>query len=453
MKKLIVSALALTLLGGAFSAQAQDDKAAAAAAKAAQKELSANLKQAKKLSSDAEKPDFVGARKQIDAALANSQFNNNKADVYFEAGMVEARCFNVERNKPVTGGTMDDAVIYGSTEKGYDYLSKAYDLFNTPDAKGKVNAKNNSAIQQEAWTLFSATGGFRANAGYAYGKQDWQKAHDMFDLSLKATESKLINDYVKANPLAQVEFGFYEADSTKTQTKFNRAVTSVYLENHAQAAKELEEIKNGGYEKNVVYQELCRQYVALGDSDKFKEVLIEGVKEMPEEPWYSQNLMNIYLENKDYDGAAVIIDDIIKADPNNPAYINLKGQLVELQGNNDEALKYFEKAYELDPTSADINSNLGRIWYNKAADIENQYFDKRQYEKADSESLPVYLKAIKYYEAAYAFDTNHTDKTIANAIRTIRYKQFGKSNCPNKEELIDEYNEVSRAYGLPEFTR
>jgi len=453
MKKLIISALALTLVGGAFSAQAQDAKAEAAAAKAAQKELTNNLKQAKKLYSDAEKPNIAAAREQIAAAMKNSQYKANEADVLFEAANVEYACFDIERNKPAKGGTMDEPTIYAATEKAYDYYTQAYNAYNTPDAKGKTNPKNNKAIAEKAWTLFSATGGFRANAGYAYSQQDWAAAHKYFDMSLKATDAQLTKDYLKANPLAEVEYGFYDADSTRTQTKFNRAVTSVYLENHKAAIEELAMIKDKGYETNVVYQELCRQYVAVGDSEAFKNLLVEGIKVMPNEPWYSQNLMNIYLDNKDYDGAALIIDDIIKADPENPAYINLKGQLVELQGDNDSAQGYFEKALSLDPTNGDINSNLGRVWYNKAADIENQYFDKRQYEKADTESMPVYLKALKYYESAFAFDTDRSDKTIANAMRTILYKQFGKPNCPNKQELIDQYNEVSVAYGLPEFKR
>lgn len=421
--------------------------------KLAQKELTKNIKMARVYATDPAKPDFKAARKEIAAALANPQLKTNEADVYLAAGDVEFNCFNVERNKPAKGGKIDDDVIYDSSLNAYIYYNKAYEIYSAPDANMKVNAKNKTAIQKKAWTLFTATGGFRVNASYAYEKQQWKKSHDCFDLFIKALDSQMVKDLTSSNARARQELAMLNTDSIVAHAKYFRACNSVLLEDTQTAIDELKDMKYLGYEQNYVFQELCRQYNSIGENVLYENTLIEGIKLFPKEPWYAQNLMNIYLDNKDFDAAAIIIDNLLLADPENPSSLSLKGTLVELQGNVDLALAYLEKAYSLDPDNADINSNLGRIWYNKAQSIETEYFDKRQYDRADEESMPLYIKAAEYYVKAFKADTTHCDITIANGIRNVRYKQFTKVDCPNRNELINQYNEVSKAYDLPLFSR
>lgn len=447
------SILAIVLCALSLNIYAQDpaqDAAASVDVAAAKKELIKNLKNAKINASDPQKPDFKAARNFLSKAVASPVAEEFKIDILLEAANLEYNCYDVERNKPAKGGKIDLDVVYNSTAESFKSFSEAYDLI-LQSADKKYGGKVKSNMQKKAWVLYTVTNAFRANAVHSYEKKDWARSHQMFDFSVTATESQLLKDFVDGNSIAKAEFAVYSADSTLVQTKFNRAVTSVYQEQHEQAIKELEEIKFAGYEPNVVFQELCNQYVAVGDSAGFLSTLVDGMKAVPEEPWYSQNLMNVYLSNKDYEGAATIIDDILQTDPQNPVYLSLKGQLLEVQGNAAEALQYFEKSYAIDSNGVEINSNLGRSWYNKAAEVENEYFDKRQYNLADSESLPLYIKSMQFYEAAFKFDKKYTDKTIATAIRTVAYKQFSKTDCSNKDELIDLYNRVSRAYGMPEF--
>lgn len=419
----------------------------------AQKELFKNLKEARILSSDVQKPDFTKARKEIDKAINNSQFEENKGDVYYEAGNVEYNCYNVERNKPAKGGKIDYDVLYSSTVKGFQYLNDAYDIFTTPDKNGKVSNKNKGVIQKKAWTLFNVTDGFRANAAHAFEKKDWKTAHDCFDLFVKSVQSKMLTDYASTNYKVKNLLNLYSGDSIIAHAKYFRAISSINSNNTDDAISELEEIKYDGFEQNVVLQELCRLYREIGDDTKLEKTLTEGMKLIPNEPWYSRNLVNIYLEKKEYSVAREMIDNLIKVDSETPANLSLKGQLVELEGDIKEAMNYYERSYALDPKNFEINSHLGRVWYNNANAIEKEFFDKRLYDLAESESLPIYIQAMEYYEKAFKYDENHEEPTIGKAIRTICYKQFSKADCPNREELIDKYNEVSRAYGLTEFPK
>lgn len=455
MKRIILSALALVLMMGNVDAQdakalKAQQKAAAKAEKAMLKELNGYIKEAKKLSEMPDKPDFAGARAAIAKGFENPK-GATSADLHFQAAQVEYACFNFERNKPATGGKMDEKIVYETTSKAYEYYSKAYELYAIPNEKGKVNDKNNETILTNAFDVYRCTGAFRANAGYYYGLKDWKAAYDYFNLSITATESKIINDHAAANPVAQQELSAYLADSTKNQTAFNRAVVAIYMEDHNLAIKELEYMKDKNYETNLIYQSLCREYLAINDSASFINLLQEGVKKMPEEPWYSTNLLNIYIDRKDYEAATKSIESIVASDPNNARYVDLKGRLLEMQGDVEGAITAYKKAVEIDPTQGSSYSNLGRVYFNKATDKENELYDQRKYDDVDKVAGPMYLEALPFYEKAFQYDTKHEDNTIANALRTIYYKEFQKPSCPNKKELIAKYNEVSVAYGLPEF--
>lgn len=451
MKRIILTALAAALTLGSFTAYAGGDDAEKAAKKAAKEELKAfnkALKEAKK-ASEGTTPDFAAARAAIATAQANSNSKDNP-EFYFAAGEVEYAQMNNERNKPALGGKMDEKTIYDCTDAAYDYYTKAYELYKAQDPK----AKNLETAKAHAFECYQITGGLRANAGYWYNAKDWKKAYAAFSKSIEATQSDLIKEGAAQNPILQeTVYAPLAADSTINQTMFNRAVVAIYSEDHNLAITALEAMKDKNYETNLIYQSLAKEYLALQDTAKFVDLLKDGVQKMPEEPWYATSLMNVYLEQKNYAEAANYIDNIIKSDPNNARFVDLKGRLLEMQGDNAAAEECYKKATELDATNYQSWSNLGRIAFNRATDKENELYDKKKYDSVDKEAGPLYDAALPYYEKAFAFDSERSDNTIANAMRTILYKKFQKPSCPNKKELIEQYNEVSRAYGLPEFKK
>ena len=114
-------------------------------------------------------------------------------------------------------------------------------------------------------------------------------------------------------------------------------------------------------------------------------------------------------------------------------------------------MTHYLRSYELDSTQANVCSYIGRIHYNRAVELKTKLYNQRQFKKIDSELQPIYSLALPWYERAFQYDTMHQDKTIPVAIREILYSRFTQARCPNRAELIDFYNEVSRAYGFVEF--
>lgn len=440
MKKLILSTVLLSAFIAGTFAQELDPKAM----KAAQKELKSDIKTAKTEATKAENPDFAAARAAIEKALANPLASTN-AELYFTAGLVEYNCFNAERNKPQTGGTTNDQVMYDCAKKAYDYYIIAYDLDQKPNAKGKVEAKFSPEIVTNMTNILGS--GAFANAAIYYfnDKKDFQAAYDYFNLFLDSQKLPMF----EGNPQSQEVLMALGRDETVNQIGFYRAYAAMQMKDHQKAIDACLFMKGRNYETDNVYKILSNEYLAIGDTVKYLDIIKEGAELMPNEIFYSQTLINFYLARSQYTEATDYLDKAIALDPNNAKYIDLKGRLLEMQDNVDGAMECYRKAIEIDPTAASSYGNIGRIIFNRAQAKEDELYAKKKFDEADKVAEPIYLEAMPYLEKAFDLQTEEVDTNTGNGLRQIYYKLFQKPSCPNKNELREKYNRVSERMGLP----
>jgi tetratricopeptide (TPR) repeat protein len=179
--------------------------------------------------------------------------------------------------------------------------------------------------------------------------------------------------------------------------------------------------------------------------------LISAIETLPRNTWFQRNLLQIYLDRQNWKEAEQIADRCIAVDSTDAQTICVRGQLYEIRGEVENAMTQYLRSYALDSTQANVCSYIGRIHYNKAVALKSKLYDQRRFKQINRELQPIYNEALPWYERAYQYDTLHQDKTIPVAIREILYSRFTQDRCPNRSELIDQYNEVSRAYGLVEF--
>src|SRR5205809_1851488 len=71
------------------------------------------------------------------------------------------------------------------------------------------------------------------------------------------------------------------------------------------------------------------------------------------------------LRQRDLAAALKLVDDADKADPNQPATLNLRGEILMQQGKFDDAEAAFKKAAKLDPKLRDAQYNLAQIPFKK----------------------------------------------------------------------------------------
>lgn len=414
--------------------------------------LKHDLKEARINSNDKTSPNFTAARNSLAHAFKNP-YGKNNPEVYLQAANTEYLCFQTERNKPASGGKMDEKIIYVSTAAGFQYYAKAYRMYRDPKIAKSVSQPSAKAFQQmrsNAYELYRSTQGFRATAGYYFKQKDWKSAYSYFKLASESLDCDMLTDYANSNPAMKADFEKFRIDSIRQQLIYSCAVTAVLLEDHPLAVKELEAARFTGIEPNRVRQQLCKEYLALHDTVGYERSLRDGVAVLPTEPWFAENLLNLYLAQNDHQQALSVIDLVIKNAPDNAHNIELKGQLLDETGQTEDAEGVYKLAILHDSTLLVSYSALGRIYFNRAIELENHMIEARQFDRIYEVVVPRYELALPYYEKAYQNDKERKDSSIAAAIRTILYKRFQSPKCKNAKALIRRYNEVSRAYGMTE---
>ncbi len=387
-----------------------------------QKEL---VDQAWSLAKKTEKPDFKTARNTIQQALAGESAEDVKA--WYVAGNIEQRFFEKENEQAQFGMAVKEAEMDLALENGYKYYRKAVGLDTLPNAKGKVKPKYLKNIQKD---LLANSDGY-INAGVRYfNAQEYMKAYEMWNIFIEIRDLPFMAPMVKQMP----------ADSIYAMLEYNAALAALNAGDNELTLKALLRAKGNGYEQNNVYKFIVGQYEIAKDTANLIATLNEGnelfsnldvVATNPDgstfvqkENYYSLRLINLYIAANDYEKAISILNAVVANDPENPELWNVKGQLLEAQGDIAGAISCFEKALNLNPNFALALGNMGRMYFNQAVEKNNELSEKitntADFNAAkEAEVLPLYRQALPFYEKAHQIDANEREYMVA--LRSIYY--------------------------------
>ncbi len=383
------------------------------------------VEQAWSLAKKAEKPDFKAARNTIQEALAGESAEDVKA--WYVAGNIEQRFFEKENEQAQFGMAVKEAEMDLALENGYKYYRKAVALDTLPNAKGKVKPKYIKNIQKD---LLANSDGY-INAGVRYfNAQEYMKAYEMWNIFIEIRDLPFMASMAKQMP----------ADSIYAMLEYNAALAALNTGDRDLTLKALLRAKGNGYEQNNVYKFIVGQYEIAQDTANLVSILNEGnelfsnldvVATRPDgttftqkENYYSIRLINLYIAANEYEKAVNFLNEVVANDPENPELWNVKGQLLEAQGDIDGAIDCFKKAIDMNPNFALAIGNIGRVYYNqgvgKDLELSEKITNTAEFNAAkEAEVLPLYRKALPYLEKAHQLDPNEHDHMVA--LRTIYY--------------------------------
>lgn len=421
--------------------------------KALKDSIQERLKLARRFSTNTRSTNFKLARRHIERVLQLSDsLQLDNADYYAAAGDVEDLAFNFERNKPAMGGKMDEAACLLSAKNCYLYYVKAFDLYRADEERyGKAGIKQQQRLQQKGIQYYLQTNGFLVNAGLSYKKGDLKTTLEEFRLSFEGSISPFLCEAFDSDPKHLSAFETFLADSTQCRALYNCATVSSALGLMDESLAYYDSLKIRGYAPEKVYRNTLSIYSARRDTIMIMTELIRAIETMPEDTWFQKNLLQIYLDRRQWNEAEAIADRALSVDSLDAQTMCVRGQLYEMRGNIELAMINYLRSYELDSTQANVCSYIGRIHYNRAITVKNDLYNQRKFKQIDKEVQPIYSEALPWYQRAYRYDNLRIDASIPLAIREILYSRFTQAKCSNRTELIEEYNEVSRAYGLTEF--
>ncbi len=385
-----------------------------------------------------EKPNFKQARADIQEALGNEETMSN-AKTWYVAGNIEQRFFEKENSQLQLGLAAKEKDMYKALMNGYKYYLKAVALDTLPNEKGKVKPKHLKNIKKD---LLMNSDGYIQGGVYYFNQKEYKKAYDIWNIFLD----------IKSLPFMASEVSKMAADSTYAMLEFNSALAAMQTGDRKLALKALNRAKGNGYAQNDVYKYLVTEYEVAKDTvnlmatlqegnDLFKNEMVEienqdGTVTKQKETFYSLRLVNIYIFTNQYDKALSTLDAVIENDPENPELWNVKGQLYETQKDVDNAIKCFDKALSLRPDFAAALGNMGRMYFNSAIEKNNALSETivntAEFNKVrESEVLPLYRKALPYYEKAHQLDPEEREYMVA--LRGIYYNLNDAENLTKIE--------------------
>jgi tetratricopeptide (TPR) repeat protein len=142
-------------------------------------------------------------------------------------------------------------------------------------------------------------------------------------------------------------------------------------------------------------------------------------------------MINIYISTKKTEEAMKYLSLAIEADPTNASYYFAKGSLLDGMGRQDDAIKSYEKAIELNKEYYDAYYNLGALYYNngvKQIEVANKVpaNDNKRYEEELGKSDIWFAKALPFMERCQELKPGDTYSLESLKNLYYRLKQLEK---------------------------
>jgi tetratricopeptide (TPR) repeat protein len=346
-----------------------------------------NVKEAKSII-EGSNPDFAKAEQLINAALKDPSTMNDP-ETWNTAGMVQKKIDEKQMEKAYLKKPYDTTAVYNSILNMYQYFVKCDELAQVPNEKGKIKnkyRKDNAAVMlMERQNLIQ--GGIQS-----------------FNTGKNEDAVKFFGTYVESASYPMLETAeLMKKDTLLSQISYYATLAADRAGNHAAVKKyapmALSDKANGKF----AMQLLAETYKTDKDSVQFLKTIEEGIVKYPDNQYFFANLIDYYAARNQNDKAMEFADQMIAKDPNNKLYTYVKAYLFHNMKKYDEAIPFYEKTVQLDPTYAEAFNNLGLVYVMKAQELSDKVttnVNSPDYKKAQNAIKDLYKKALPNYEKA-----------------------------------------------------
>ncbi len=310
-------------------------------------------------------------------------------------GDIGNKAFDTQRTNTMLGKAANDKVMYDGLMESYHPYLKADSLGELPDKKGKVKNK----FRKDIAGVLRANHPFYINGGVFYNEQrDYKKATDFFQIYWD----------IPTLPMFAEEKQSFVLDSTYQTIKYYAIITAIQAEDHKRALAMLERaakepfIENSAYKESDIYELMASEYLQLGDSAKFIEVLHLGAERFPSSNYFTPNLVNVFIREGNTDEALQYLDRAIQNNPENACDLNsVKGALLAEKGDYDAAEIEYNKALAQDPNCERALEAIAVNYILQAQNLKEKtamISDRQQQMQNDKKTVELYQKSLPSLE-------------------------------------------------------
>ena len=383
----------------------------------------ANVSKARGLA-DAETPDYAGARAAIAEALQNDE-TKDLANTWYIAGFIGYKEFETNNLKRQMGQNINIDQWGAAVYESVNYWNKAYELALVPTYDKKGKAKYDTRTPKSILPKMTEYFQFQPMiaAGFnAYEANDPSLAYDMFVAHCNIPDSKIMQDNPEelAKLLRDSSYYtclYYAGRFAYEAQRYEEAIATLRRMNseHANA---------NALRKEIIYANEYTYQIYIEQKDTVNAVeFIKGCIDLfPEEPWFMQNLINLYINSGQEEKAIEYLDIAIAREPNVGQYYNSKGSILARIGRFEDSFKAFEQAIAIEPNNALFLETLGFAYVDLGNKLNDDaaYLDAKAYAKAKVEIDAAFQKALPYFEKAYELEPDNYD--FKRSLRSLYYR-------------------------------
>ena len=229
-------------------------------------------------------------------------------------------------------------------------------------------------------------------------------------------------------------------DSTFQTIKYYAIITAIQAEDHERALAMLQRaskepfIENSAYKESDLYELMASEYISLGDSAKFIEVLNVGAERFPSSQYFVPNLVNVYIREGETEEALAYLDQAIKNDPSNACDLNsVKGALLAEKGEYEAAEAEYNKALAQDPNCERALEAIAVNYILQAQQLKEKtavLSDRQQQVANDKITVEYYLKSLPSLEKFTELlkERKASEQDIESALLKLRNVYYNLSS-------------------------
>jgi tetratricopeptide (TPR) repeat protein len=220
---------------------------------------------------------------------------------------------------------------------------------------------------------------------------------------------------------------------TKETILYNSFFASSKLKDNKLSKELLQKLIDINFNEPAIYIYMSDLYKDEDNIDKSIEYLSLGREMFEDNQSIINTEINLYIElGRTIELIAKLVDDI-NLDQENPLLFFNRGTIYDQEGQLDNAIKDYNKAIELDPSSFGSNYNLGALYFNKAVELNNlanSTSNDVKYKKIKKEADLYFDKGLPFLEAAYQL--NSKDK---NTLLSLKQLYYMKGDYKKSEDI------------------
>lgn len=278
----------------------------------------------------------------------------------------------------------------------YDYFVKALPLDQLPDAKGKVKPKYTKEMMKAIGENYHPY----MNAGLIlYNVQDYPGAYKAWDLYVNLPQ----------NPNADQKAFKADPDSVVGQIAYYQGLAAFFSNDYKNAIADVDKALKLGYGDKTSYILGLEASNNLNDEASALRFAKEGNKLYgANDISFLATIVNTSLKAENYPACYEAINESMANAANDSiksSLYNVTAIINEREGKIEEAKNNLKESIALDPKNAKSYFDMGRLLQNEVAAKEDNADDATRMNVL----VPQLKDAIKYYEKSYELDDSQTE--------------------------------------------